>query len=355
MSATRPVVELVPPAAPAAPGPPNAVATATGTGPGAAPATDPADLQRIMDAFNEAAVELQRTHEDLQDEVGRLREELSSANARLRRSQALAALGEMAAGIAHEIRNPLGSIRLYAEALAEDLGEGTGERELCDKIARAVVGLDAIVRDVLAFARDHRPDPRPMAMSRLARAAVEQCEGIVARTGTEVALSDDATGADGEPLDDTVAADPVLVGQAASNVLRNAIEAMDAHLPAGDRRRAVHVGVVRRRLRLPGGGTGDRIVLEVRDHGPGIPAEVKDRMFNPFFTTRPTGTGLGLAIVHRIIDAHGGHVLVEDAPGGGALVGLCLPPAGERDDVADAPLIECTPATVAVAAPGATS
>jgi len=321
---------------------------------GANPAADPMDMQRIMDAFNEAAVELQRTHEDLQGEVGRLRTELSAANARLRRSQELAALGEMAAGIAHEIRNPLGSIRLYAEALGEDLAGDSGERELCDKITRAVVGLDAIVRDVLAFARDHRPDPVPITMHVLADAAIDQCDGIIARTGTRVLFAGTPAGPDG-PLDDTVDADPVLVGQAVSNVLRNAIEAMDAHLGPDDPDRVIHVGIVRRRLRLPGGGAGDRIVLEIRDHGPGIPAEVRDRMFNPFFTTRATGTGLGLAIVHRIIDAHGGHMIVEDAPGGGALVGLCLPPADGRPDDADAPLIECNAGPMPAAAPGASS
>lgn len=325
--------------------------TATTAGSGA----DPMDLQRIMNAFNDAAVELQRTHGDLQGEVGRLREELSAAHARLRRSQELAALGEMAAGIAHEIRNPLGSIRLYAEALGEDLADRPGEQVLCEKITRAVIGLDAIVRDVLAFARDHCPDPVSIAMHQLAHVAIEQCDGIIARTGTEVLFTGDPAGPNGR-LDDAVAADAVLVPQAISNVIRNAIEAMDAHRPAGDPDRVLHVGIVRRRLRLPDGGSGDRIVLEIRDHGPGIPAEVRDRMFNPFFTTRATGTGLGLAIVHRIIDAHRGHMIVEDAPGGGALVGLCLPPAGNGADVADtpdAPLIECTAAPMPVAAPGA--
>jgi signal transduction histidine kinase len=314
-------------------------------------ATDPAGLQRIIDAFNEAAVELQETHENLRGEVMRLREELSAANARLRRSQELAALGEMAAGIAHEIRNPLGSIRLYAEALAEDLADRPAERELCEKISRGVVGLDAIVRDVLAFARDHRPDPVAVPMGRLLRGAIDQCEGIIARSGMRI---DD----DGGIEADTVHADPVLLVQAVSNVIRNAIEAMDASLPAGDPDRVIHAGITRRRLRLPGGGSGERIVLEIRDHGPGIPAEVRDRMFNPFFTTRATGTGLGLAIVHRIIDAHGGHVIVEDAPGGGARVGLCLPPvacASPSNGEMDAPLIEHLSAAVPAVATGASS
>ena len=96
--------------------------------------------------------ELQRTHVALQGQVRRLQGELAEANAQLRRSKALAALGEVAAGIAHEVRNPLGSIRLYAQMLAEDVGDRPPALDLCDKIGRAVTGLDAIVRDVLLFA-----------------------------------------------------------------------------------------------------------------------------------------------------------------------------------------------------------
>src|SRR5690606_17045805 len=118
-----------------------------------------ADLADLMAAFNTATDRLQQTHHALQAEVRRLKGELHEANEKLRRSRELAALGEMAAGIAHEIRNPLGSIRLYAAMLAEDLTDRAPQRALARKIAQAVLDMDAIVADVLAFAREVRIRP----------------------------------------------------------------------------------------------------------------------------------------------------------------------------------------------------
>ena len=117
-----------------------------------------------MEAMTETTRRLESTHDQLRCEVARLQGELAEANAQLRRSRDLAALGEMAAGIAHEIRNPLGSIQLYTQALSEDLQSSSPHAELCEKIGRAVVGMDAIVRDVLLFARDVRPRIVPMAI-----------------------------------------------------------------------------------------------------------------------------------------------------------------------------------------------
>ena len=111
------------------------------------------DLRDLMESVTLTTQRLQATHVALQDQVARLQGELTEAKAALRRSEALAALGEMAAGIAHEIRNPLASIQLYAQMLGEDLNDRPPQVELCGKINRAVVTLDAIVRDVHCFAR----------------------------------------------------------------------------------------------------------------------------------------------------------------------------------------------------------
>jgi signal transduction histidine kinase len=94
--------------------------------------------------------------------------------------------------------------------------------------------------------------------------------------------------------------------------------------------RTIHVHGERSVRRLPSGERCDRIVIGVADSGPGIAPEVLERMFNPFFTTRPTGTGLGLAIVHRIVEAHDGHVVVLNRDEGGATVELCVPPISAR-------------------------
>src|SRR5262249_42196179 len=116
----------------------------------------PAELAELMATFNEVTGRLQGTHESLKREVVRLQGELRDANEQLQRSRRLAALGEMAAGIAHEVRNPLGSIRLYARMLEHDLVDRPQERSVATKIAAAVHGLDGVVGDVLSFAREAR-------------------------------------------------------------------------------------------------------------------------------------------------------------------------------------------------------
>ena len=117
------------------------------------PALDSADLAELMGAFNDVAAKLQESNQMLTAEVTRLSGELRDANEQLMRSKRLAALGEMAAGIAHEIRNPLGSIGLYAEMLRDDLADRPEQRTCANKIGAAVTGLNRIVTDVLTFSR----------------------------------------------------------------------------------------------------------------------------------------------------------------------------------------------------------
>ncbi|MHC4420752.1 MAG: sensor histidine kinase [Planctomycetota bacterium] len=275
------------------------------------------DLKHLMRAVNETTERLQGTHVALQQDVARLQGELAEANAQLRRSRALAALGEMAAGIAHEVRNPLASIGLYVQMLGEDLADRPQQVELCTKIARAVDRLDAIVRDVLSFARDNRVSTRPCTAQQLFDEALESCRPALAAAGVSVA----GPGPDEAAV--SLEVDTGLVVQALANVIRNAAEAM---AEAGTSRREISLSAARKARRAPQGGRPARVVLAVADTGPGISADVLERMFNPFFTTRRTGTGLGLAIVHRIVDAHGGHVAVANRAGGGSTVELCLPP-----------------------------
>lgn len=280
-----------------------------------AAAVSPRDMQDLMQAFTETAQRLQDTHLALQDQVARLQRELAEANAALRRSQALAALGEMAAGIAHEVRNPLASIQLYVQMLAEDLADKPAQSEICGKIGRAIVGLDAIVRDVLAFARDTSIDPHPVTAQELIERALVNCHSLL--------MHDVQLHREGDATSLSLQGDADLITQALSNVIRNAVEAMNE---ARSSRRQLTLSAMRKRIRCAGGKLADRIIIGVKDSGPGIPPDVLSRIFNPFFTTRKTGTGLGLAIVHRIIDAHGGHINIHNVPTGGTLVELCLPP-----------------------------
>ena len=294
------------------------------------PALGEADLAELIGSFNEVTRKLEGTHTRLRGEVERLTRELRQANENLERSRRLAALGEMAAGIAHEIRNPLGSIGLYARLLEQDLADRP-ERRTAQKIRSAVLRLDEVVSDVLAFAKEMRVNRGAADAGDLLDRAVEGCRHVLG----PVRRADAQRGAV------ALACDDGLVVQALVNVVRNAAEAM-AEGAAGT---AGTSGVVTLDAQERSWEGRAYAVLSVRDEGPGVRPEVVERMFNPFFTTRSAGTGLGLAIVHRIVDAHGGRVVVrnnaEVEPGAaGATVELWLPagavgsrggPRGEGD------------------------
>ena len=296
-----------------------------------------ADLADLMRAFSDVTMRLEATHEGLRGEVSRLRAELGEANARLERSKRLAALGEMAAGIAHEVRNPLGSIGLYARMLEQDLAERPSLREMAGRIRRSVIGLDAIVNDVLDFSRDLRIEATACdAWELLDRALETCCPGGTTPSGVSVRR----VGEMGSSL--IAKCDGGLMHQALVNVIRNALESMAETTCAA---RVLTLGVERRAGGDGSGGEHSMIVLIVRDSGGGIAPEVRDRMFNPFFTTRRAGTGLGLAIVHRIIDAHDGGAVnvsnVRDEDGHvGAQVELIVPAEPQVATLHDAMRIE---------------
>lgn len=280
-----------------------------------AEAMTPKDLGELVSAFSEVTSRLEGTHAQLRGEVARLTGELREANEQLQRSRRLAALGEMAAGISHEIRNPLASIRLYARMLEEDLPDRPEQQDNAQKISSAVTRLDAIVGDVLSFAREIRVRPEPTSAGDLFDEALAMCDTGGARIERE---------GDGLGLN----ADTTLTLQALVNLIRNATDA------GGD---VLKISARTEHELDDAGAPRAWSVLCVIDNGPGIEPDVIERMFNPFFTTRATGTGLGLAIVHRILDAHAGRVVVrnnaDQTPAQpGASVELWLPaPAAPSD------------------------
>ena len=281
------------------------------------------DLAQVIRAYNEVTERLQASHESLKDQVVRLQQELASTNAKLQRSKRLAALGEMAAGIAHEIRNPLAAIQLYAGVLFDtamdcDVNKGSSAEsnqvvvaDTSEKIVSAVRGLDAIVNDVLTFARELSPSPISTPVSDLFDRAVEACGPLIAAAGVTV-IRQDRQGGIASGSEVRVNVDPALMHQALLNLIRNAVDAMS------DRKAEQSA-----QLTLDVRQEGAQIVLVARDTGGGIAERDVDRIFNPFFTTRNTGTGLGLAIVHRIVDAHSGTISVHND--GGAVFELSLP------------------------------
>lgn len=278
--------------------------------PQAAASLSPTDLAELMSAFTEVTTKLEQTHSQLRSEVARLNSELRDANEALQRSRRLAALGEMAAGISHEIRNPLGSIRLYTSMLHEDLAQLPDQQQVVEKIGRAVRGLDEIVGDVLSFAREIKARHNACETASIFEHALDACRadivGGIERHEPEGSIE--------------LECDSGLLVQAIVNILRNAGEAN--RLSGGDRIVIESMRTVIKR--------DDRdeqaLAIVIHDQGDGIPDQVIERMFNPFFTTRATGTGLGLAIVHRIVDAHRGQVEVGNHNDSkGAWVRLVLP------------------------------
>lgn len=285
----------------------------TGSAPIDNASLDASELATLVHSFNEVTTRLEETHSALRSEVAELKSELAEAHERLERSRQLAALGEMAAGIAHEIRNPLGCITLNLEALTEDLHGSPEHLQLCGQVSRAVARLDGIVGDVLTFARDTRVRPRSCHLIDVLRSALCNTADLLESGDVDVRLD----------AEDSVVAevDAALLEQSVLNVLRNACEAMCEHEIDF---RQLEISLREELLSDPEGRSALHAIITVRDTGPGIPVDVRERMFNPFFTTRNEGTGLGLAIVHRIVDAHCGRVTVSDAEPG-AVVELALP------------------------------
>ncbi len=274
------------------------------------------ELAELMRTFNDVTERLSATHESLRAEVSRLNTELSDTRAQLNRARELASLGEMAAGIAHEVRNPLGSIRLYATMLEEDLADRPSEQNVACKIRGAVQHLDAVVGDVLTFARETNLRCESVEAASLFEQALAACADVIDSSDMEVVAEIDA--------DLRVDCDPSAVHQALVNVIRNACQAMDQ----SDVCRRLILGAAPDHVLDPDGKRVPMLALTIRDTGPGITDDVIGRLFNPFFTTRSTGTGLGLAIVHRILDAHRGRIQITNCnppQHPGALVELLFP------------------------------
>lgn len=224
---------------------------------------------------------------------------------RLDRADKLAALGEMAAQLAHEIRNPLNGIEGFASLLLRDLPEGDRRRDFARFILEGARSLNKVVGNMLLFSRPATLNPRPVAL----KAVVEEALAyILLETRREGPAGVEVERAYEEAADPVVA-DPDQLRQALMNVFLNAVQAMDG----------------RGRLRVCTRAAGaEKVRVAVHDSGPGIPEGLRRRVLEPFFTTKNTGTGLGLAIVEKILRLHGGGLSLECPPEGGTVAILTL-------------------------------
>ena len=233
-------------------------------------------------------------------------EALEEGRARLAQAEKLAALGRLAAGIAHEVRNPLGVIRASASMVQEAFDRGTDDHRACDLIRDEIDRLDGLIAALLTFAK-------PTRMS-LGETAVEP---VVARAATLAAEARAALSVKTDVRAGAVRADADLLTQVLLGLVVNAAEAGAATVEI----RATE--------------EGDALRLEVADDGPGVAEEDVPTLFEPFFTTKDTGTGLGLSMALRIVEAHGGTLDVDAKGGlaGGARFVLSLPAGGPAQRV----------------------
>lgn len=273
------------------------------------------ELGGIVSAYNEVTERLKGAHDRLHDEVAGLREELRRKNAELRRRERLAALGEMAAGLAHEIRNPLGGIALYASMLEKQLSGRTKACSAAAKISQGVRSLEHLVSEILDFAQDYQLERQGCRLDTILSAVEQSISPWLAEHRTTVTFEPSA-------FEMQVYCDPLHLRRVLLNLVMNGIQA------AGE---GGHVWLSAGPARPPGAGDedsgeGNGVQIEVWDDGPGIVVDHMDRIFNPFFTTRASGTGLGLAIVHQIVEAHGGTIRAENRHEKGARFVVRLPP-----------------------------
>jgi two-component system sensor histidine kinase HydH len=224
-------------------------------------------------------------------------------------NEKLAAIGRLAAGIAHEVRNPLGVIRASAAMVREHFAPADDSYRACGFILDEIDRLDGLIASLLAFARPTALRVRPAAVGDMVARAAALAEGALRRRDAKLAAQLAAPGAE-------LAVDPDLIAQVLLGLVTNAAEAV---APGG------HVEL---RARVEPAA----VVLAVADDGPGVPEADRARVFEPFYTTKASGTGLGLAMAERIARAHGGELRVVQGagagPGGrGACFELVLPTA----------------------------
>jgi PAS domain S-box-containing protein len=262
----------------------------------------PAEVERAAAVANQLAVaaENARLYEDLRRSYA----DLARAQEQLIAGERLAALGELSAVVAHEVRNPLGVIFNSLGSLRRLVRPAGDAKMLFDIVEEEADRLNRIVGDLLDFARPSQPQLRPEHLGRVVEDAVA---AAVAQQAGRIEVVRELA-----PDVPAVAMDARLVRQAVLNVAVNAVQAM----PRGGR------------LTLRTRSTDGEALLEIEDTGVGIPEEVCGRIFEPFFTTKASGTGLGLAVVKRIVEGHGGAVAVRSAPGVGTTFVLRFPVGG---------------------------
>jgi two-component system sensor histidine kinase HydH len=263
--------------------------------------------------FIDARTQARRDAETIRRQL----DELETSRRAAAQAEKLAAIGRLAAGVAHEVRNPLGVIRASACMVQESFDPGTESHRACGFICEEIDRLNGLIASLLSFARPTEPRLERVFVDKLFDRVLALAAGDLERRGIEIER-DGGSGA-------SLRADPDLLAQMLLGLVTNAAEATSR---GG-------------RIELRAQADARRVRFEVADSGPGISLEDAERIFEPFYTTKATGTGLGLAMTARIVEGHGGQIqLLQERGAGGAGRGACfrveVPAAGPCESAAPA-------------------
>ncbi|MBI4847884.1 MAG: PAS domain-containing sensor histidine kinase [Nitrospirae bacterium] len=256
---------------------------------------------QLVEIVEERTSELKRTNEKLLKEI----DERKRAETEAVRASQLAALGELAAGVAHEINNPVNGILNYAEILANKNSPGSTESEIANRIIKESERIATIVRNLLSFARDSKEERHPIGVHGIISSTLSLTEAQLRKDGIVLLMN--------IPPDlPQVIAQPQQIEQVFLNIISNARYSLN------QKYRGAHDDKI---LKITGEALSNDDNSYVRimfyDKGTGIPAGILDKVMNPFFTTKPgnLGTGLGLSISHSIINNHGGKIIITSGEG----------------------------------------
>ena len=311
-------------------------------------------LKQAFDAFQVRSDQLERAYLSMQEDFKKINVELERKNVelesslakrealerQLQQASAMAALGEMSATVAHEIRNPLGAMGVWAGLLERDLDPQDPRRKTLGKITDGLAKLNKIVTNLLVYTRPIATEFRKVNLCALLEEIVDFTEIEIERLGRNVTVKKNFTGAD----ELYVMADPEKMNQAIINLCLNAVQAMeeggtlsvdivncgnDNDVDGGNINTGNIDTVNTDNINAGDTDINDKrkgiIMFSIVDTGSGIDNEHIDKIFQPFFTTKEDGTGLGLAIVKKIIETHGGEIRINSKPGAGTRVTCCLP------------------------------